>query len=780
MADDGEHRRQQAVARTGLMDSPPEGELDDLTYLAKRFLGTDIALFTVLDDTRQWFKSRQGTDVTETPRSVAFCHYALDRVEPLIIEDATLDPRFRDNPLVTGEPNIRFYAGVPVRDGSGFVLGTLCVLHSKPKTLSPDDLQALKVLGRMAEAHVHNRSLQRAAHLDTMALSAAITRVQNTFLSTEDNEQTFELALDDVLSVTGARYGVIGEVIHDHQGAQLLVHAITNLSWSDASKALYDKVRSRGMLFNNLDNLLGAPIIKGEVIVSDSVKDDDRAGGLPEGHPELTNYIGIPLYSGVELVGLLSLANHPTGFSLDMANELLPLTTTLGTLIERNRLWEERRQYQAELNQAANFDPLTGLPNRRRFNRRFDQMLSQVPRQNGALTVCFLDLDGFKAVNDSLGHAAGDRVLLAVANRLSSITRGTDLLARLSGDEFALVLTGRPDDTILRRYLSAIVEPIQVGDQSVQISASIGVTTYPDDYSDRDILIRHADRAMYDAKDAGKNQIRHYDTAHQLAREKRNSLKASILTALDNIEFELHLQPQVALDTGKLKGYEALLRWRHPESGILLPGSFLPEIEGTDAEQRLEQWVVSEALRILRVYSDTAGHDWTLSVNVSARYYLNVSFLKQMESFSLLPESHRRRLCLEVVESASIEDLDRALAVLEQCRSLNIGVSLDDFGTGYSSLSHLRRLPCSEVKIDMSFIQGMLTNTPDRLLVEAIVQLGATLNKTVVAEGIENEEQRQLLMDMGCRHGQGFLIGQPVPVATMLGEPPEASSSPND
>lgn len=363
-----------ALARLGLLDTPPEERFERFTRIAHQHYHVKTALFTVLDHDRQWFKSKQGLDVTETPRSVAFCDHAIRQDQIFVVEDATQDPRFRNNPLVLDSPHIRFYAGMPVREPSGFKIGSLCIIDDKPRQFSEKDLDVLRTLTTMLE-----EELERSA---------------------------FEQMLNDLLALTGSQFGFIGEVLHEPNGTPFLkIGAITNIAWGPETQALYQEVDRRGMILDSLDNILEQPMVTGETIIYNNPAQDSRRGGLPAGHPTINTYIGIPVFSGNTHLGLIGLANRAEGYTQKLADELAPLSQTLGNLIERKRLYEEKRTHKKALELAANYDALTGLPNRRRLTELFEQELYEACQRDGIVSVCFIDLDGFKAINDEHGHS---------------------------------------------------------------------------------------------------------------------------------------------------------------------------------------------------------------------------------------------------------------------------------------------------------------------------------------------------------------------------------------
>ncbi|MBW4935052.1 sensor domain-containing phosphodiesterase [Marinobacter sp. F4206] len=766
-----EKRRLAALERLGILDTPPEERFERLTRIARQYYGVKIALFTILDVERQWFKSSQGTDLQETPRSVAFCDHAIRQDKLFVVEDAAQDPRFRNNPLVTDEPHIRFYAGMPVREPSGFKLGTLCIIDDQPRTYTEIDLDVLRTLASLIEDELERSYLasDESDYVEVSHLSRAIHRAQNVFLTSDNERAAFEQMLNDLLSLTGSQFGFIGEVLHSEGGAPFLkIGAITNIAWSPETQALYQQVERRGLIFERLDNLLGKPMVTGEVIISDDVGTDPRRGGLPPGHPVIDSYIGIPIFSEDVQIGLVGLANRLGGYRKQLADELDPLLQTVGNLIERKRLYQERREHQKHLEQAANYDALTGLPNRRRLTELFEEELHEADQRNGKVAVCFIDLDGFKEINDEHGHAVGDAVLKSVAQRLQTAVREHDVVARLGGDEFVAILREVDHPKVYARMLETIRQPIIYQRFVLHLSASMGVTVYPDDNVDTDMLLRHADQAMYAAKESGKNGYKVFDLDSHLTRKERVRVLEQIGGALNNRELELYYQPKLNLQNRSLEGFEALIRWNHPDEGLLSPGRFLDHIEYTEHARLVGLFVIRSAIQVLEEFVEQ-GLPYTISVNLSPCHFLSDQFPDDISTVLGPCRSEvRSRLIIEILETTALDDAHTALANLGICRDLGIDISLDDFGTGCSSLTYFRDLPAREIKIDRSFVQDMITDPNDGMIVQAILGLSHSFNRRTVAEGIETVEVEQRLIELGCENGQGFLYSPPLPLKEAL------------
>ncbi len=426
-----------------------------------------------------------------------------------------------------------------------------------------------------------------------------------------------------------------------------------------------------------------------------------------------------------------------------------------------------QKQHEAELARIAHYDALTALPNRALLSDRLAQALEQTRRSRSRLAVCMLDLDHFKLVNDELGHDTGDAVLAELAARLKATLRSGDTVARLGGDEFVLLLVNVDGvaacESHAHRVLKAISMPIPAGSGQITLTASIGVTLFPDDASDAETLLRHADQAMYVAKEQGRNRYRLFDPEQdRQARSHRETLER-IAYGIAHGEFRLHYQPKVDMRAGRILGFEALVRWQHPTQGLLGPGEFLPVINGTVLDIELGRWVLDEALDQLAAWR-AMGFDFGVSVNVSGTHLLKLGFTDELANvLERHPVLERGSLEIEILETAAIVDLDAASEVLRECLRLGVSVALDDFGTGYSSLAYFRRLPVRTLKIDQVFISEMLEDPDDAAIVEGIIRFAKAFDRHIVAEGVQNAELGVLLLAMGCDVAQGHGIAAPMP-----------------
>ena len=429
----------------------------------------------------------------------------------------------------------------------------------------------------------------------------------------------------------------------------------------------------------------------------------------------------------------------------------------------------DRIKHEKELEQIAYFDTLTGVPNRRLLFDRLNQAIAHSQRHGIMMAVCYLDLDNFKPINDKYGHEVGDRVLIDFANRIKAVLRTEDTLARLGGDEFVLLLTQiahiEEIHVILKRVLACVQTPIEFEGRSVNLSASIGVTLFPDDHVDADTLLRHADQAMYRAKESGKNCYRLFDQQHDQKVQARLSYLNQLRDALHQEQFVLYYQPKIDMLDGRVIGVEALIRWQHPERGLLPPAEFLGYLETSELESAVGEWVIDSALAQLAEW-DQAGVHLSVGVNISATHLLQANFASRLQQLlTQHPNVTPDRLELEIIESAALSDLDQAIDTLNQCRDLGVKLALDDFGTGYSSLAYLRALPIHTLKIDQSFVRDMLDDPSDMGIVVSVLQLAKTFDRAVIAEGVETLEHGKKLMQIGCRLMQGYGVALPMPAA---------------
>lgn len=429
----------------------------------------------------------------------------------------------------------------------------------------------------------------------------------------------------------------------------------------------------------------------------------------------------------------------------------------------------EIKRHEQQLQHIAHYDALTGLPNRVLFTNRLRQAMAQALRNKQMLAVVYFDLDSFKAINDAHGHSVGDALLTAIAFRMRRVMREGDTLGRLGGDEFAAVLldvTGEESIApALKRMLAAAAEEVQIGEVNLRVSGSCGVTHYPqpEEEVDADVLLRQAGQAMYQAKLAGKNRSHTFNPSEDLMMRSRHENLEHIRRALEARQFLLYYQPKVNMRTGKIVGAESLLRWQHPQRGLLPPGMFLPIVEDDPLIIEIGEWVIEDLLLQMETWQ-AAGFDLAVSVNISAMELQQPDFADRLRArLAAHPRVNPSSLELEILETSALADVVQTSEVLSACREIGVSIALDDFGIGYSSLTYLKRLPANVLKIDQSFVRDMLDDPENLSILEGVLGLAAAFRRDVIAEGMETVEHGLMLLQMGCEIAQGYGIARPMP-----------------
>ncbi|WP_275099946.1 putative bifunctional diguanylate cyclase/phosphodiesterase [Sedimenticola hydrogenitrophicus] len=461
-----------------------------------------------------------------------------------------------------------------------------------------------------------------------------------------------------------------------------------------------------------------------------------------------------------------ALERHRTQLEDQVERRTRELTRTNESLEKQITI---RKQAEKNLKHLAHHDTLTNLPNRLLLDARMEHAITHARRKQRRLALLFLDLDNFKLINDSLGHMTGDRLLQQVTQRLLSITREDDTIARLGGDEFVLLMEEVRDTadiiSLAQKILDKLNERFEINGQSIFVGCSIGISLYPEDGDSAETLLKNADAAMYRTKDEGRNSYNFYTREMTASAYDRITLEGSLRRAIEKDELTVYYQPQKSLATGRYVGLEALVRWHHPEQGILPPGRFLPVAETTGLIVPLGNWVLKSACRQMVEWQRTGLPIDTVSVNLAGKQIRRDDLVESIAS--ALDETGCRPewLELEVTEGFIMSELHASIDALRQLRDMGVKLAIDDFGTGYSSLSYLKKLPINRLKIDRSFVQDLADDNDDAAIVKAIVSLGHSLQLEIVAEGVETPYQENYLRQLGCEMGQGYLYSQPLPSA---------------
>ena len=451
----------------------------------------------------------------------------------------------------------------------------------------------------------------------------------------------------------------------------------------------------------------------------------------------------------------------------DASGQPIRILTISNDITFRKQAEEALRSSEARQTHSAQHDFLTGLPNRTLLNDRVLQAISLATRHHKLIAVLFLDLDGFKHINDSLGHSIGDRLLQSIAKRLVDCVRSSDTVSRQGGDEFVVLLSevALPEDAAItaRRMLQAVSEPHSIGQHDLHVDTSIGVSIYPDDGSDAETLIKNADTAMYQAKENGRHSYKFFQPVMNVRAVERQSIEENLRRALERQEFSLHYQPKIDLRTGEISGAEALIRWTHPVHGPVPPSKFIPVAEDCGLILQIGNWVLREACKQARSWLDAGLSVGTMAVNISAIQFRDENFLDGV--FRVLETTGLDAKCLELelTESVLMKRAESSEKILQTLRARGVQLAVDDFGTGYSSLSYLRKFPIDALKIDQSFIRQITTTPAEATLVTAVISMGKSLNLRVVAEGVETHDELLFLQAHECDEAQGYYFSRPVP-----------------
>jgi diguanylate cyclase (GGDEF)-like protein len=450
---------------------------------------------------------------------------------------------------------------------------------------------------------------------------------------------------------------------------------------------------------------------------------------------------------------------------------LVVLTITMAAALLLHRMRRVVRHAEERVGYLAYYDTVTHLPNRHAFNERFEAMLREARENKQNLTLLFLDLDDFKVVNDTLGHHVGDFLLKAVAEHLSACIRQEDAVYRVGGDEFAMILPNVMDREnaviVAEKFIRTLKRPLEVEGHTLYVSASIGISMYPQDGADTTTLLRNADAAMYSAKERGKNNFQHFSVEMHEKTSLRLALEGDLRLALERNEFEVHYQPIVALASGAVVAVEALLRWKHPEKGMISPNAFIPLAETTGLIVPIGEWVLRQACTDAHTWYDQ-GHEVQVSVNLSGRQFREEPLIDTILHILLETGLDPKMLMLEITESVLMEHAEATVARLYRLKDMGIYLSIDDFGTGYSSMTYLKRFPVAKLKIDQSFIRDIPDDSEDVAITTATIQMARGLKLPVVAEGIETQAQADFLRENGCELGQGYLFSRPINFTALM------------
>jgi diguanylate cyclase (GGDEF)-like protein len=759
---DNETGRLLALDEYGILDTPADPLFDRITELAAQICDAPIALFSLIDRNRQWFKSAQGLPgVTETPRDIAFCAHAILSDELLEVPDASHDVRFHDNPLVAAHPKIRFYAGMPLQNANGFGIGTLCVIDRAPRVLTQAQRRALDSLSHLAIALLEQRKTERQA-LERERRQDLIADFGQRALADPDPDTLLAQAVRVVSETLDFEYCEILELDQDDQSlvmkaavgwpAEVVGQRISEIKHGEdgaADDTLEARTQARQALAQRIPMVVQNFAEETRCTRSALAARHHILSGLNVLIPGSQKPFGV---LGVHATATHSVTPDDISFVQSVANIVATALT--------------RQQADARLAYMAQFDTLTGLPNRHLFRDRLSQSLARAERNSKPIAVLVLNLDGFKRINNNHGHGAGDQLLLQVTQRLIAAVRTGDTVSRMGGDEFGIVLSdlGRAEDTaqVIQKLLSAMGRPFSLPDGEVFISASAGVALFDADGHEADVLIKHAEIALQRAKEQDRNTYQFYAPQMNQRALERMRLEYRLRHALERNELLLHYQPKFCIATGQICGAEALLRWQHPERGLVPPAEFIPVLEDTGLIVPVGLWVLESACRQMQAWREAGLRVPAIAVNLSARQFQQTDLDVRMRDIITAAGIDPNQIELEITESMLMHDPRQAVTMLHKLKRLGVRLSVDDFGTGYSSLAYLKQFPLDALKIDRTFIRNITDDTNDAAITLAIINLAHNLHMQVVAEGVETPEQVRFLIEHGCDVLQGFHFSRPV------------------
>ncbi|MEL4885773.1 EAL domain-containing protein [Pectobacterium betavasculorum] len=697
-----ENKRLAALREYGIKNVLFDPSLSNLISLAANIFSAPIVLVSLVEAERQLFAASVGVPFCETSRDVSFCAHTILKKKIMVVPDALKDARFKNNPLVVGIPYIRFYAGIPLITPSGHAIGTLCVIDLKPRaTFTKRDEHNMQDLASLVMDKLEMRRLE-------LARKASQIRFENIANTSPDT----------ILCVN--EKGMI-------------------TFWNSAAENMLG-YGDEDIIGRNINTIVPDAFI---VQLNHLVTDRDS---LMKG---VTLELNVQAKSGSLVPVELSVSMWEDNDNISYGAILRDIT--------------ERRRNEERLFLLAHMDPLTGLANRTLLTSNLETALKNEP----AVCIMMVDLDGFKDVNDSLGHSSGDDILVYVAKKIKATVRSGDVVARMGGDEFALLFPSLNDKRVAGKIAEQIIHEISqamiIDDHQINISASIGAVLYPDYGLTVQDLLTSADLALYQAKSEGRNCYRFFTRELLEVFQAKHAFQLEFVRAYEQHEFEMFYQPQVKLATNEIVGAEALLRWRHPERGLLGPAAFLTALENGPWAERVGDWIVETACKQAAEWCQTSDRYFRISINLfSAQFRTGMLGQKIMDTLAqtgLEPSS----LELEITENIILRYDENMLQPLKTLREAGIGIAFDDYGTGYASLSMLKNYPVTRLKIDQTFVRTMCESPPDAAIVRAILYLGKSFGLGVIAEGVETLEQSERLRSKGCEEAQGYLFGHPMP-----------------
>jgi diguanylate cyclase (GGDEF)-like protein/PAS domain S-box-containing protein len=759
-----EENRLRVLTEYHVLDTPLEGSFNYLTLLASEICQAPVALLSFVAEDLIHFRANTGLTDETLPREGSFCSWAIIEPDCLMIQDATQDERFCDHPLVTAKLGIRFYASAPLITSDELALGNLVVMDYEARSLSAEQTMLLRALAdlTMSQLEWRKRCLQaESSHSGTEELNLQLALKDKLLHRIEQRSTELVRANAELKQQLLEAQESLAILSNSEQRYSMAVRSANDGIWD------WDLQTNELFLDPRWKEMLGYQ--------------DDEIGNHPDYwldriHPEDRELFQMDLES---LLGgqAMHFENEHRLMHKDGEYRWI-LTRGMVARNAQNFVYRivgsitdvtDRKQAEKQLLHSAFHDSLTGLPNRILFMDRLKRSLGRSRhRPDYKFAALFLDLDRFKVINDSLGHHIGDQLLIAMARRLEASLRPGDMVARLGGDEFAVIVdhisTVHDATMAAERLQQDLALPFPLEGREVFASASIGIAISHPSYEQPEDFLRDADTAMYHAKNHGRGGLELFDNDMHARAVSLLQLETDLRRALTRGEFRVHYQPIISLDNRHIIGFESLIRWEHPQQGLISPAKFVQIAEDTGLIIEMDQWMLRESCAQLRTWQEEfpANPPLSVSVNLSGKQFahpdLNDRIREILAETTVSPES----LKLEITESSLIENPEAAANTLRMLKELGIRISLDDFGTGYSSLSYLHRFPIDTIKIDRSFITR-LNVSKNSEIVKAIVTLASNLGMEVIAEGVETDEQIARLTGMNCAYVQGYMFSRPLP-----------------
>jgi len=768
-----EELRLEALVSLALMDTLPEERFNRVTRLAMALMNMPYAYITLVDKHRLWAKATPDNQPYESSREQSICQYTIQNQVPTVIEDTLLDDQVKQLDYVMNKPSIRCYVGIPLKHNDQIV-GALCVLDINTRKISAAQVSLLLDLANIVEGEFSTAQLKQASvglRVQKRAWRDLSTEFQNKDQLSGLRSHALELMVH-ATPLKSIFHEIISGVEREFSGMMCSILLL------DSSGKFVEKGYAPSLPDFYNGAIIGLEIGLGVGSCGTAAASGQRVivSNITT-HPYWDNFVSLAekaqlgscwsepiISSDGSVLGTFAIYHRSAREPQEVECQLIEQSAQLASIaIERDRanrlIWQQ-----------ANYDALTGLPNRELGAVHINVAINNSRRNKQKFALMFLDLDHFKEVNDTLGHDAGDVLLIESASRIQHCIRASDSVARLGGDEFVIVLMNIANQSgvekVAEKILERLTQPFHIGNEVAHISASIGITICPNDGDKLEALMKNADQAMYRAKELGRDRFEYFTSNMRDAANERRLLTQDLRRAMVNNELILHYQPILSLELDKIHFAEALVRWQHPTRGLIYPIDFIMLSEDSGIIFSLAQWVLNQAM--------VQAKQWNENLSLSVKIFVNTSLLQYSDNgrhnagwLSLLEKNQdlAKYIVLEVSEKLLVNPPQHVIDTVSQLRSYGVEIAIDDFGTGYSSLAYIKQFNIDYLKIDRQFIQRLLAGSDGEIVCEAMIAMANKLGSKVVAEGIEQSEQLLALKQMGCEFGQGYYLEHPINAA---------------